>query len=220
MSPKTPDPAIRTALIEAAARLLATGGPDALTTRALASEVGTSTMAVYTHFRGMGELRSAVRKEGFERLGKFLDAVADSPDPVTDVASMGGAYLTNAITNPHLYRFMFVEPLIDDDPEVGINTFERLVAGVARAIDAGRFAPADPVRLATQLWAMGHGIVTLHLAGLLTIQDVAECSTTMALNLFIGFGDDPAAARASIDAARAEQSPIPFPETMDVPSGR
>lgn len=210
MSPRAPDPSIRSALIDAAARLLASGGPGALKTRALAAEVGTSTMAVYTHFSGMAELRAAVRNEGFERLGKFLDAVEATDDAVADVASMGGAYLSNALTNPHLYRFMFVEPPIDDDPDAGIFTFEILVAGVARAIEAGRFDAADPVRLATQLWASVHGTVTLHLSGLLSIEDLAECSTAMALALFVAFGDDPDAARASLDAATGAV-PLPAP---------
>lgn len=201
MSPKPPDPSVRTALIEAAARLLATGGPSALTTRGLAAEVGTSTMAVYTYFSGMAELRHAVRKEGFERLARWLDGVATTPDPVADVASMGVAYISNALTNPHLYRFMFVEPPIDEDPEVGMNTFETLVGGVARAIEAERFAHADAVALATQLWVVTHGTVTLHLSGLLSLDDLAECAAAMALNLFIAFGDDPIAARRSVGAA-------------------
>ncbi|MGH8570384.1 MAG: helix-turn-helix domain-containing protein, partial [Gammaproteobacteria bacterium] len=67
MSPRAADERVRLALIEAAARVLARDGPDALTTRRLASEVGTSTMALYTHFGGMDDLRRAVRLEWFER---------------------------------------------------------------------------------------------------------------------------------------------------------
>ena len=63
--PKTADPTVRVRLIEAAARILAEEGPGALTLRRVAAEVGTSTMAVYTHFGGMTELRRAVREQGF-----------------------------------------------------------------------------------------------------------------------------------------------------------
>ena len=208
MSPKASDPRIHSALIDAAARLLAEGGPGALTTRALAAEVGTSTMAVYTYFRGMDELRAAVRKEGFERLAAWLDAVAPSDDPVADVAALGAAYTSNAVENPHLYRFMFVEPLRDQDPEVGVETFERLVADVARAVSAGRFE-GKPAELATQLWVVVHGTVTLYLAGLLSLDQLVDSSTEMALNLFTAFGDDPARARRSMGrggpAARARR---------------
>jgi len=65
VSPKIADPAVRTALLENAARLIATEGTTGLTLRRLAEETGTSTMAVYTHFGGMQSLRDEVRREGF-----------------------------------------------------------------------------------------------------------------------------------------------------------
>lgn len=206
MTPKASDPRIRSALIDAAARLLAGGGPGALTTRALAAEVGTSTMAVYTYFKGMEELRAEVRKEGFDRLARWLAEVVPSDDPVADVAALGAAYTANALENPHLYRFMFVEPLLDQDPGVGVDTFERLVDDVARAVSAGRFR-GDPRSLATQLWVTAHGTVTLHLAGLLTLDQVVESSTEMALNLFEAFGDDPERARRSMESVALAAAP-------------
>jgi AcrR family transcriptional regulator len=198
--PKSPDPQVRTALIDTAALLLGQG-PEVLTTRRLAEQVGTSTMAVYTHFRGMDDLRKAVRKEGFDRLAAHLEAVGPTDDPVADVAASGGAYLFNAITNAHLYRFMFMEA-IDEDDDIGDSTFERLVAGVERAIQSERWHKADPYAVATQLWALTHGIVTLHLAGLMTLPEAIDCVTDGGRNLFIGFGDEPAAADRSIQAAR------------------
>jgi hypothetical protein len=49
-------PDVRRRLLEEAARLLGEEGPAALTTRRLAREAGTSTMAVCTHFGGMPAL--------------------------------------------------------------------------------------------------------------------------------------------------------------------
>src|SRR5687768_11101515 len=164
VTPRTADPQIRTALIDVAARLLVEEGPAALTTRRLATEVGTSTMAVYTHFAGMEQLRHELIAEGFRRLAARLDLVDATDDPVADVAVMGVAYFTNALSNPHLYRFMFSEPR--EREEMGLGTFERLVQGVSRAIEAGRFK-GDATQLATQLWVTTHGIVTLELAGVL-----------------------------------------------------
>ena len=199
MSPRSQDPQVRAALIEAAARLLAEHGPDALTTRRLAGEVGTSTMAVYTYFAGMEELRKEVAREGFRRLAAYLDAVPDSDDPIYDLSALGAAYFVNALTNYDLYRFMFLEGPDDDD--VGEGTFERLVRGVQRAMDAGRFETADPLNLATQLWVMSHGVVTLHKAGCLTLEETITTMRDMALNLFVGFGDEEDAAVASMTGA-------------------
>src|SRR5438132_1597400 len=106
VSPKIADPAVRTALIESAARLISEHGTGGMTIRTLASEVGTSTMAVYTHFGSMEELVREVRREGFARLAAFQASVRPTDDPVADVAAQGIAYYFNAIVNPALYRVM------------------------------------------------------------------------------------------------------------------
>ncbi|SDC08159.1 TetR/AcrR family transcriptional regulator [Actinokineospora iranica] len=98
---------IRDRLVAAAIDLLATGGPDAVQTRKLAAEIGTSTMAVYTNFGGMAGLVQAIVAEGFTRLGHTLATVERTDDPMADLVALGGAYRDHAITNPELYRVMF-----------------------------------------------------------------------------------------------------------------
>jgi AcrR family transcriptional regulator len=186
MSPKVADPALRTALLETAARVIAEEGSPALSLRRLAREVGTSTMAIYTHFGGMDELRVEVRREGFARLGAHLAAVAETDDPVADLAQLGQAYFTNALENPNLYRTMFMEhPVEGADEQVGRETFDVLVEGVRRCMDAGRLRPADPVGLANQLWALTHGVVALHLSGFLTEEEAAQVFAESGLNLIL-----------------------------------
>ncbi len=192
MSPKLADPATRDALIEAAAELIATDGPARLTLRRVAAEVGTSTMAVYTHFGGMDELRREVRREGFARLGAEMSSVETTADPVADLGQLGVAYYANAITNPNLYRAMFMEHPIDEtDAGIGLDTFDQLVTGVQRAIDAGRFRSGDAVEMATQMWALAHGVVTLQLAHLLDPERALACMVAGGTNLFASFAADP-----------------------------
>jgi AcrR family transcriptional regulator len=162
---------VRARLVEAAAELLAGEGPAALSTRRLAREVGTSTMAVYTHFGGLPELVRAVVREGFSRLGQHLDAVPETDDPLADLAALGEAYRANALANPHLYAVMFGSAslggyrLHDDELDEGRYTFDVLVAATKRTIDAGIFRTGDPQDVAAQLWAATHGFVMLELAG-------------------------------------------------------
>jgi AcrR family transcriptional regulator len=183
---------LRPALIEAAACLIATEGADGLTLRRVADEVGTSTMAIYTHFGGMPELRRAVRREGFARLAVHLAQVREGDDPVGDLAMLGRAYYENAMRNPHLYRVMFMEqPLDTNDAAARTETFSVLVSGVQRCIASGRFEPSDAADLATQFWALGHGVVTLQLAQLLSPEQALNCLASATLNLFRAYGDDP-----------------------------
>jgi AcrR family transcriptional regulator len=213
VSPRAPDPTIRAALLEAAARLLAEHGPDALTTRRLAGEVGTSTMAVYTYFSGMDELRLEVRREGFERFASFLAKVAPDPeDPIAELAELGGAYFLNAVTNPHFYRFIFMEKPVDPDLDVGLETFERLIEGVGRSVEGGYFH-GDPAERATQFWACAHGVATLHLAGMLELDDAIATFRELALGLVVGFGGDPEKAAASLDRGAAR---LPVPPQVPV----
>src|SRR5437764_14897109 len=106
---------LRPALIEAAARLIATEGAAGLTLRRVAEEVGTSTMAIYTYFGGMPELRRAVRQEGFSRLAARAAQLGESDDPVADLAGLGLAYYQIAMSNPHLYRALYMEQPLDAD---------------------------------------------------------------------------------------------------------
>ena len=66
-------------------------------------------------------------------------------------------------------------------------------------ITSDKFDDADPVELATQLWALGHGGVTLQLARLLSPEQAASCLVGALLNLFASFGAGPDVARRSIE---------------------
>jgi len=192
MSPKPADPEIRVALVETAARLIATEGLAGLTLRRLTREVGTSTMAVYTHFGSMDELRRAIRREGFARLSEHLTGVPVSDDPVADLTMLGRAYWMNAVENPNLYRAMFMDgPTGLDEAGVGLETFDVLVDTVQRCIDAGRFDPGEALSRAIQVWGLIHGLVTLSLAQLLTAEDAMASLRDGANNLFLAFGDSP-----------------------------
>src|SRR3954449_4602206 len=99
MSPRPSDPAARPALIEIGARLLGEEGPHALSTRRIAAEAGSSTMAVYTHFGGMSGLVREMVHEGFTRLAEYFGRVQKTDDPVADMAVYGRAYRRNALAN-------------------------------------------------------------------------------------------------------------------------
>jgi AcrR family transcriptional regulator len=159
-------------------------------------------MAVYTHFGGMQYLRDEVRREGFARLRAHLETVAPTNDPVADLARLGHEYRANAAENPHLYRAMFMDLPQPDEDNIGLDTFDILVAGVQRGMDAQRFAPADPVVLALQLWSAVHGVVALQLSGLLEADLALVTLESSWRNLCLAFGDSPARVDRSLTRAR------------------
>lgn len=175
-------------LVVAAAQLLATDGPRGLTARSLARTVGTSTMAVYTHFGSMPAVVHAVIAEAFSRLdehlARHLDALgdgadgADAPegddgDPLRELRAIGLAYHDNALANPHLYRVMFGGPaalgteLTEEDLAQARSSLRTVADAAARARDAGHLVDLDKWELARRIWAAGHGAVLLELGGYL-----------------------------------------------------
>src|SRR2546423_1227528 len=119
-----------------------------------------------------------------------------------ELAGLGLTYHQLAMSDPHLYRAMYMEqPLDAVDAAAGSETFNILTAGVQRCIDCGRFDPANAVELATQFWAFGHGVVALQLANLLSAEEALNCSASALLNLFSAWGDDRDTARQSLTLA-------------------
>lgn len=208
MSPRRPDPGTRTSLIDIAARLLTEEGPQALTTRRIAAEAGSSTMAVYTHFGAMSELVREMVHEGFARLQRHLTHVRRSDDPVADMALLGRAYRHNALINAHLYAVMFGGSapggfsLTDDDRQHGRYTLGNVVACAARCIDVGRFRDGDAELVAHQMWSATHGLITLELGDyLIPPYDADRCFDAQLVGLMIGAGDTHTAAAASVAAS-------------------
>jgi hypothetical protein len=94
---------------------------------------------------------------------------------------------------------MFMDgPADEADAVVGVETFFQLVRAVERCVEAGRFDDGDTTRMATQIWALSHGVVTLHLAGFLPLDFAVESFRSGGQALFKAFGDEPRALARSV----------------------
>ncbi len=160
---------VRRLLLDAASRLLEAEGPDALTMRRIAAEVGCSTSVLYTMFGGKSGVAEGLWREGFERLRQALEQ-AEGADPLGRLAAMGRAYRANALANQAYYAVMFQRPIPGFQPSPqayaeSLRSLRLLVDAVADCIDAGVFRAGDPAHIAGVLWAAAHGAVSLELAG-------------------------------------------------------
>ena len=194
---RTKDPAVRSLLLDRAAHMLRTRQPVSL--RTLVAGTGVSTMAVYTYFGGMDGLWAALRQEGFTRLSGKLTAVTTTADPVRDLAALGAAYLANALESPDLYRVMFDPGFAFEDAGAADETLHSLVRAVERAKGQGRFrADVDALELATQSWAVGHGLTSLVATGPLPAEALAH-GVPLITALFTSAGDEPDRCRRSVE---------------------
>jgi AcrR family transcriptional regulator len=173
--PKEHDEATRERLLDAAERLSATDGWDALTVRRIAEEAGTSTRALYALFGSKQGLEQALHQAMFTRLRDLLQACGRSDDPRRDIATQSLAYRQWAVERPERYALAmhrFVgqrsRPRSDEGLAVSREALDELRQAVRRCHDAGLLLGGrDPEDVVTHLRAMVHGLAEFENLGML-----------------------------------------------------
>ncbi len=162
----------RESLCDCATRLFAEHGYGGVTMRALARELSCSPMTPYRYFENKAEIFDAVRSAAALRFADAIEgAVRTHSDHRQRLRAMCLAYVRFAIGEPHAYRILFE---LDQDraPESGRRENLRgwlvMNAAVAEAIEAGALS-GEPGVVAHLLWSGVHGIVALHLSGMLSL---------------------------------------------------
>ena len=168
---------VRSALEDAAERVLLRDGPSAVTVRAVAAEAGVAPMGVYNHLGGKDGLVASILVRGFDGLTAAISSGAEA-DPVLRLRHCGQRYRQYALANPQHYAVMFEAalPMETESAEAGEHataSFMALVDQVQYGMDRGAFRQADPVELAQQIWSTVHGAVALELKGLVLTPDPA-----------------------------------------------
>ncbi len=158
-----------TAILEAARDLLAAGGREALSMRAVASKVGLSATAIYHWFEGKEALVDRVVAHGFRRSEAYMwKAIEQLPaGSMERVAALGEAYIRFALENREYFKIIFAiqtpEPRhIDDVP--GQGGYRVLRQCVIEAMEAGNIRRTDPDVVVLYLWSVVHGLVTIFMA--------------------------------------------------------
>ena len=162
--------ALRDAIIRSATRLLIENGPDGLSARQLAKEVGASTKVIYSHFGGMQGVVSAVYVQGFGQLIETLEAADNIDLSVQDrLAAVAIAYRQFARIYPDLFDLMFgpyAKWLASQDN--GHQPTRQCIDLVTKIMLSGQvthhIGPGDARALAHQFWAAMHGPVALEAA--------------------------------------------------------
>lgn len=173
----------RERLCEAAERLFAERGPDAVTMRQLAAELGVSPMTPYRYFQDKEDILAAIRTNGFNRFAEAMEAARAS-------RQVGEAYIKFAFEHPHTYKLMFDlnQPHEADYPEL-VAAGERAKAtmsGWVKDLIAQGALEGDPQQIGLMFWAATHGAVVLELAGKLPPGKAHELHQALGLTLAKG----------------------------------
>jgi len=168
--PKEHGAATRDALLDAGEQLVAEGGPDAISVRAVADLVGTSTRAVYSVFGSKDGLLAALRQRTFDLLATAIAALPETDDPAQDLVEAAvHVFRAMTIDHPSLYRMTFLNgsgflELGQGVYESSRRGFELLCRRVERLEATGGLGGGrDATEAACQFHALCEGLATFEL---------------------------------------------------------
>ena len=161
----------RERLIDAAERLFAQKGLEAVTLRQLAAEVGVSPMTPYRYFADKTAILAAVRARAFNRHAEALEAAwsAHQGDPIAASNAVGQAYVDFAFAHPEAYKLMFdlSQPDETDYPELmaAADRSRRTMTQHLEGLAAAGVFQGDPGLVGHMYWAALHGAIMLAFSG-------------------------------------------------------
>lgn len=149
--------------MRAASGLLAEGGRQAVSTRAVAAAAGVQAPTIYRQFGDMQGLLDEVAGFGFAEYLRDKRTRERTEDPVEDLRRGWDLHVGFGLANPAFYKLMYGDPRPETKPAAPLEAEEILRELVRRIAEAGRLR-VGVERAAQMLHAAGSG-VTLTLIG-------------------------------------------------------
>ena len=149
---------MRARIIDVANMLLASGGREALTTRAVANAAGVQAPAIYRIFGDKNGLLDAVAEHGFAAYLKSKQRRAWSDDAVEDLRDGWDLHIGFGLANPAIYALIYGDPRPGAKSPAAAAGYEFLEAHVHRLAIAGRLR-VNETRAAAMVHASGCGTV-------------------------------------------------------------
>src|ERR1700744_1943264 len=131
----------RARIVEVAAELLATGGRDSVSTRAVALAAGTQAPAIYRLFGDKDGLLEAVAEYGFASYLARKPPVAPTADPVAGLKAGWDLHIDFGLENPALFSLMYDDAAARGRPSPAAHASYNLLRQGVAGIRPGR-APA------------------------------------------------------------------------------
>src|SRR5262245_39892512 len=170
----------RGALLDAAEQLIADGGPQALSVRAVADAVGTTTRAVYSVFGSKDGLLAALAQRVFELLGTNLSRQPTTGDPARDLVNAAvDVFRAMTLNNPAAYRITFLRSVPDLDLGSGTlaaaeSSFRLLQQRFERLGAVGGLNGRTVAQATRQFHALCEGLAAIELRNPAVLGDETE----------------------------------------------
>ena len=153
----------RDRIVRAAAELLAEGGREAVSTRAVATAAGVQAPTIYRQFGDMRGLLDEVASYGFSVYLRDKTTRKRAEDPVEDLRRGWDLHVGFGLANPEFYKLMYGDPVSGAELTAALEASQILHGLVSRVAEAGRLR-VGVERAVGMIHAAGSG-VTLALIG-------------------------------------------------------
>jgi AcrR family transcriptional regulator len=167
--PRQHDQSTGTALLDAAERAVTSKGLGAVSVRALAEEVGTTTRAIYSLFGSKDGLIAALGARTFDLLGAAVEAVPTTQDAASDLVEAGVVgFRRLVVDHPALFQLGVQQTGTTAEQVLEIRTaaaraWTVLQARVARLQQQGRLGTRSVDEAATAFHALCEGLAALEI---------------------------------------------------------
>ena len=148
----------RTRILEAALKLLAGEGRDAVTTRAVAEAAGVQPPVLYRLFGDKRGLLDALAEYGFTAYLSQKHLLPPADDPVEALRAGWDLHIDFGLTSPAIYLLMYAEPSPAKNSPAAEASFQMLRRHIRRVALAGRLR-VNEERAANLFHAAGSGTV-------------------------------------------------------------
>jgi AcrR family transcriptional regulator len=145
----------RAQIVSAARRLLEEDGPEALSMRNVAAEIGIRAPSLYEHVADKRALESAIIAAGLHEQGVAIRAALEGDPDGDRLALVAEAWRTWARAHPHVYALIYARDL--DRSDEAVAAAELFAGTPLREICGGDLVTARVI------WAFAHGMVNLEL---------------------------------------------------------
>ena len=146
----------RDRIVAAAAGLLAEGGREAVSTRAVSAAAGGQAPTIYRHFGDKQGLLDAAAAHGLTTYLATKTNLRPSTDSVEDLRTGWDRHIDFGLANPALYSLIYGEPRRGTPPPAAVAAAQMLARHIHRIAEAGRLRVSEG-RAAQLVHAAGSG---------------------------------------------------------------
>lgn len=165
---------LRNALEQAALELVGERGPEGFTLAEASRRAGVSVAAPFRHFENKSALLAALTLRGYEaQRERFAAAIAQSRDPVEQLALFAAAYVQFSLEERALFDVTFSAGLVKADHPGLEEAGQRVLDVLREPAERLRADPADAIELIQTVGATAHGFAAFLRQGILGEPDAA-----------------------------------------------